>query len=55
MLRSYFAQKGGTRGQRGEGTHGQGRERRRDVEGLQVKWRRSLGEVKGRLLQAGEA
>jgi hypothetical protein len=25
------------------------------VEGLQVKWRRSLGEVKGRLLQAGEA
>ena len=26
VLRSYFAQKGGTRGQRGEGTHGQGRE-----------------------------
>ena len=26
MLRSYFAQKGGTRGQRGESTHGQGRE-----------------------------
>jgi hypothetical protein len=25
------------------------------VEGLQVKWRRSLGEVKGRLLQAGKA
>jgi len=26
VLRSYFAQKGGTRGQRGEGTHGKGRE-----------------------------
>jgi hypothetical protein len=26
VLRSYFAQKGGTRGQRGEGTHDQGRE-----------------------------
>ena len=26
VLRSCFAQKGGTRGQRGEGTHGQGRE-----------------------------
>jgi hypothetical protein len=26
VLRSYFAQKGGTRGQRGEGTRGQGRE-----------------------------
>jgi len=26
VLRSYFAQKGGTRGQRGGGTHGQGRE-----------------------------
>ena len=26
VLRSYFAQKGGARGQRGEGTHGQGRE-----------------------------
>ncbi len=26
VLRSYFLQKGGTRGQRGEGTHGQGRE-----------------------------
>jgi len=25
------------------------------VEGLQVKWRKSLGEVKGRLVQAGEA
>ena len=25
VLRSYFAQKGGTRGQRGGGTHGQGR------------------------------
>jgi hypothetical protein len=26
VLRSYFAQKGGTQGQRGEGTHVQGRE-----------------------------
>jgi hypothetical protein len=26
VLRSYFAQKGGTRGQRGEGTHGKGLE-----------------------------
>jgi len=26
VLRSYFAQKGGTRGQRGGGIHGQGRE-----------------------------
>ena len=26
VLRSYFAQKGGMRGQRGEGTHGKGRE-----------------------------
>ena len=26
VLRSYFAQKGGTRGQREEGTHGKGRE-----------------------------
>jgi hypothetical protein len=26
VLRSYFAQKGGTRGQRREGTHDQGRE-----------------------------
>ena len=26
VLRSYFAQKGGTRGQRGGGSHGQGRE-----------------------------
>jgi hypothetical protein len=26
VLRSHFAQKGGTRGQRGGGTHGQGRE-----------------------------
>jgi len=26
VLRSYFAQKGGARGQRGEGTHGKGRE-----------------------------
>ncbi len=26
VLRSYFAQKGGTRGQRGGVTHGQGRE-----------------------------
>jgi len=25
VLRSYFAQKGGTRGQRGKGTHGKGR------------------------------
>ena len=26
VLRSYFAQKGGARGQRGKGTHGKGRE-----------------------------
>ena len=26
VLRSYFAQKGGARGQKGEGTHGKGRE-----------------------------
>ena len=26
VLRSYFAQKGGTRGQRGQGTHDKGRE-----------------------------
>ena len=31
------------------------REKGYTVEGLQVKWRRSLSEVKGRLLQAGEA
>ena len=27
VLRSYFAQKGGARGQKGEGTHGKGRQR----------------------------